>query len=160
MLNLFGEPITTRYDYAKQLAEILKKSDRYQPIPHHTENGIQVEFLDSSYNLVDLNGNKPGLYGFFSNEDDRSFYVGQGVIVTKRVYRFCKEALKKSRHDEGHPAAKIFRYEGFNMLDTYVTFIHEEDFPPVVNLSGGYKNIDKVVATVLKSKFNKRKGTY
>lgn len=122
-----------------------------------------VQFFDENKNQVSL-ANKYGLYAIY--KDNVCLYVGQTFSsIYYRIYRFQKELLGLSRHDENHPAAAKARIDGLDDLHgckikyiPHSKILEEVDkVDPMYRKVYGHFPLDEYAAPLLKAKYNTRK---
>ncbi len=122
-----------------------------------------VQFYDENKQQVSL-ANKYGLYAIYKG--DTCLYVGQTFSsIYYRIYRFQKELLGLSRHDENHPAASKARLDGITDLHgCMIKFIpHHEVLAEIDKLDPDYRRVyghfplDEYAAPMLKARYNTRK---
>lgn len=122
-----------------------------------------VQFYDENKNQVSLS-NKYGLYAIY--KDNVCLYVGQTFSsIYYRIYRFQKELLGLSRHDENHPAASKARLDGLKDLHgCKIKYIpHDIVLAEIDKVDGEYRRVygsfplDEYAAPLLKARYNTRK---
>lgn len=162
--TLFG-PAYDGSDYARKITTWASKNGEFLKIfvDRFSGNELSFQLLDKKNSIANrpYYGGLYAIYLFEQGKPSKCLYVGTSSNnMSYRIYRFLKELLNISRHDETHPAATKARLDGITVEDDLrVMFFSWDQLP---NPPGDTeteciydeKRLDEYVAKYLKSEYN------